>query len=308
MADRLLHWFCVIALTLCACLGLVQGAAAQEDAAVQAVPALSARVIDQTGTLKEPEKQALEAKLAAFEKAKGSQIVVLILPSTAPEDIASYANRVANTWKIGRSEVGDGLLLIVAKNDRKMRIEVAKTLEGAVPDLAASRIIEQNLKPAFRQGDYAGGINAALDRITALVAGEALPEPAAQRTKNKSSNWLDSLINITLLALFFVPVAASAASRVLGNKLGALATALGAGFLVWLISSFLFLGLGAAILVFIYALLSLGRGGADPVIFGGGLPSGGWGGGGFGGSSGGFGGFGSGGGGDFGGGGASGDW
>ena len=301
MADRLLHWFCVIALTLCACLGLVQGAAAQEDAAVQAVPALSARVIDQTGTLKEPEKQALEAKLAAFEKAKGSQIVVLILPSTAPEDIASYANRVANTWKIGRSEVGDGLLLIVAKNDRKMRIEVAKTLEGAVPDLAAARIIEQNLKPAFRQGDYAGGINAALDRITALVAGEALPEPAAQRTKNKSSNWLDSLINITLLALFFVPVAASAASRVLGHKWGALATALAAGALVWAISSLLLLGLGAAIMVFIYALLSLGRGGAGPIVFGGGLPSGGsggWGGGGFG----------SGGGGDFGGGGASGDW
>src|SRR3954469_8114248 len=106
------------------------------------VPALTARVIDQTGTLDDIERQGLEVKLAAFEKSRGTQIVVLMVPPTQPEDIASYANRVANAWKIGRRDVGDGVLLVVAKDDRKMRIEVAKTLEGAVPDIAAARIID----------------------------------------------------------------------------------------------------------------------------------------------------------------------
>ena len=109
---------------------------------VQPVPALTARVIDQTGTLDASQRAALEAKLAALEKAKGSQVVVLMVPTTAPEDIASYANRVGNAWKIGRRDVGDGVLLLVAKNDRKMRIEVAKTLEGAIPDVLAARIID----------------------------------------------------------------------------------------------------------------------------------------------------------------------
>lgn len=301
MAVWLRVWlFCALAV-----LGVCAHAAS--DDGLQAIPALNARVIDQTGSLSAEQKTQLENKLAAFEKDKGSQIVILLLPSTAPEDIAAYAHRVGDAWKIGRKEVGDGLLIVVALQERKIRIEVAKALEGAIPDLAAKRIINQAMQPAFRVGDFAGGLNAAVDQIAARIAGEALPEPQTQPTKNKGGDKLDGLINFALLALFFVPVAASVASRVLGNKLGAVATALGAGALVWAISSLLFLGLGAAILVFFYALLSLGRGGAGPVVFGGGLPSGGWGGGGFGG--GGFGGgFGSGGGGDFGGGGASGDW
>ncbi len=291
--------FCALALA-----GVWAQAAAGDG--LQPIPALTARVIDQTGSLSAEQKAQLENKLAAFEQAKGSQIVVLMLPSTAPEDIAAYANRAGDAWKIGRKQVGDGVLIVVALQDRKIRIEVAKALEGAIPDLAAKRIINQAIQPAFRAGDFAGGLNAAVDQITARIAGEALPEVQAQPSKKPAGSWLDGLINGALLALFFVPVVASAASRVLGNKLGALATALGAGALVWLISSLLLLGVGAAALVFFYALLSLGRGGAGPVVFGGGLPGGGWGDGGDGGFGG--GGFSSGGGGDFGGGGASGDW
>ena len=144
------------------------------------VPALDARVIDQTGTLSAAQREALEAKLKAFEEQKGSQIVMLMVPTTQPEDIASYANRVGNAWKIGRKEVGDGILVVVAKNDRKMRIEVAKTLEGAVPDIAAAHIIDDAMKPRFRQNDFAGGLDAAADQLIARVKGEALPEVDAR--------------------------------------------------------------------------------------------------------------------------------
>ena len=301
MAVWLRVWlFCALAV-----LGLCAHAAS--DDGLQAIPALNARVIDQTGSLSAEQKTQLENKLAAFEKDKGSQIVILLLPSTAPEDIAAYANRVGDAWKIGRKDVGDGLLIVVALQDRKIRIEVAKALEGAIPDLAAKRIINQAMQPAFRVGDFAGGLNAAVDQITARIAGEALPEPEAQGQAGKGQSWFESLMNFALLALFFVPIAASVVSSVLGNKLGAFATALGAGALVWAISHLLLLGLGAAVLVFFYALLFVSSRGSGPVVFGGGLPSGGWGGGSF--DGGGFGGgFGSGGGGDFGGGGASGDW
>ncbi|HYF19415.1 MAG TPA: TPM domain-containing protein, partial [Ramlibacter sp.] len=124
------------------------------------VPELTARVVDQTSTLDAPQRQALEDKLAAFERSKGTQIAILLVPTTQPEDIFSYANRVANAWKIGRRDVGDGSLVVVAKNDRRIRIAPAKALEGAVPDLAARQIIDRAIAPAFRAGDYAGGLNA----------------------------------------------------------------------------------------------------------------------------------------------------
>ena len=159
-------------------LGLGLGAINAFAQDVQAVPALSARVIDTTGTLDDAQKAALDTRLAALEAQKGAQVVVLVVPSTAPEDIASYANRVANTWKIGRREVGDGVLLIVAKNDRALRIEVAKTLEGAIPDLAANRIIDEAITPRFRSGDYAGGLTAGVEQLAARIAGEPLPAVA----------------------------------------------------------------------------------------------------------------------------------
>ena len=179
-----------------------------------AVPALSGHVVDTTASLPAQGRQQMEARLASFEQQRGTQIVVLLVPSTQPEDIASYANRVANTWKIGRREVGDGLLLIVALNDRQLRVEVAKSLEGAVPDLAARRIIDAVITPAFKQGDYLGGLNAGLDHLMARVTGEQLPIPASAQTHpDKGVNWMD-----LLSFLFFgVSVLGSMARRLVGG-------------------------------------------------------------------------------------------
>ncbi|MBS0395284.1 MAG: TPM domain-containing protein, partial [Proteobacteria bacterium] len=145
-----------------------------------------ARVTDLTGTLSEAQRTALDQKLAAFEARKGSQIVVLVLPTTAPEDIAQFGIRLADAWKIGRrgadgQRIDDGLILIVAKDDRRVRIEVGTGLEGAVTDFAASRIIDEFLRPRFRAGDYYGGIDQAVDRLIGLVDGEPLPAPKAER-------------------------------------------------------------------------------------------------------------------------------
>ncbi len=274
------------------------------------VPALTARVIDQTGTLDASQRAGLESKLAAFEQKKGSQIVVLMVPTTQPEDIASYANRIANDWKIGRKDVGDGVLVIVAKDDRKMRIEVAKTLEGAVPDLAAARIIDEQMKPRFRDNDFAGGIGAALDQLTARINGEALPEVAA-RGDGRADARGNPGIDWGELGIFLfvgVLVVGRVARSILGNKLGPLATGVGAGVIAMVVTSSIVLAVIAAVVALIFTLFS----GAIPLpiggMGGGGGRSGGWGGGGgFGGGSSG-GGFSSGGGGNFGGGGASGDW
>lgn len=143
------------------------------------IPALTARVIDQTGTLAPADVAVLEQQLQTFEQQRGTQIVVLLVPSTAPEDITDFTQRLGDAWQIGRREVGDGLLLVVALNDRRLRIAPAKALEGAVPDLAAQRIIDQVISPAFRQGDVAGGLRAGLSHLQARIEGEALPLPAA---------------------------------------------------------------------------------------------------------------------------------
>jgi uncharacterized protein len=272
---------------------------------LQAVPALTAHVIDTTGTLDAGQKQALEAKLAALEQTKGSQVVVLMVGTTQPEDIASYANRVGNTWKIGRKGVGDGLLLIVAKDDRRVRIEVAKTLEGAIPDLAASQIIEQAITPAFRQGDYAGGLNAGTDQIIALINGEPLPAPPPRRAAGAGPggfHWTD----LAIFLFFAVPIAGSVARSVFGRKLGALLTGAGVGVLALLATSSLLIAGIAAFVALLFVLVA----GLAPGLTGGRGGFGGFGGGGFGGGGGGGGGggFSSGGGGDFGGGGASGRW
>lgn len=269
------------------------------------VPALTARVMDSTGTLTAAQIAALDAKLYALETSKGSQLVVLMVPTTAPEDIASYANRVANTWKVGRREVGDGVLLIVAKDDRKLRIEVAKTLEGAIPDLAARRVIDNAISPRFRQGDFAAGVDAGVTQIVALVNGEALPAPVAQQSgtgKADQFEWMDLLI----FMVFALPIGANVARGILGRKLGALATGAGVGVLALLFTASLVIAgiAGAIALVFTLLTGSTGfarvqrNGGGGLAGFGGGH-GGGWSGGG---------GFSSGGGGDFGGGGASGSW
>jgi uncharacterized protein len=276
------------------------------------VPELTARVIDQTGTLDDIQRQGLEQKLAAFEQRKGTQIAILIVPTTQPEDIFGYANRVANTWKIGRRDVGDGVLVVVAKDDRRVRIEVAKTLEGAIPDLAARQIIDEAVTPRFRQNDFAGGLQAATDRLIARIEGEGLREPERQRGTSGAAgfDWFD----LAIFVFFAVPIMGGVLRGIFGGKLGALLTGGGTGLLALLFTSSLAIAVLAGVVALVVSLVSGGFGGG-PVRrsrgghWGGGpyIGPGGWGGGG-GGGWGGGGGFGSGGGGDFGGGGASGDW
>jgi len=270
------------------------------------VPVLSSHVVDTTATLSEQAQQQMALKLAAFEQRRGTQIVVLMVPTTQPEDIASYANRVANTWKIGRRDIGDGLLLIVSLNDRKVRIEVAKTLEGAIPDLAAMRIIDTAITPAFKQADYQGGLNAGLDQLMAHVTGEKLPVPTPPKELyGDRFQWMDLLIFLFVA----MPVLGSMARRTLGALPGAVATGGLMGFAFYLITASLILALLASLLAVVLTLVAGASRAFKPQGWrrGGGGP-GGWsaGGGGLGGGS--VGGMRAGGGGDFGGGGASGRW
>lgn len=279
---------------------------ARASNAVQPVPALTGHVIDQTGTLTSADISALEAQLVAIEQSKGSQVVVLMVATTAPEDIAAFANRVGNQWKIGRRDVGDGVLLVVAKTDRKMRIEVAKALEGAIPDIAAARIIDSAMKPRFQQSDYAGGLRAAVGQISARIAGEALPAPDDDQHNDSARNsngfdWTD----LAIFVFFGVMVGGPLARSLLGNALGGLLMGGGVGAVAFWVTSSVAVSFGAGLLALLYTWIFSGRSG--PVIHGGsgGGSSAGWG---AGGSSSSGGGFSSGGGGDFGGGGASGDW
>ncbi len=283
---------------------------------LQPVPALTARVIDTTGTLAAAERQALEERLASFEAQAGPQIVLLMVATTAPEDIAAYAQRVADTWKIGRRDVGDGVLVVVARDDRRVRIEVAKALEGAIPDLAARQIIDRALRAPFREGRYADGLMAAVAQIEARIRGENLPAPeTGPDTRGDRAG--DGGLDLEGLAVFFfiaVAVAGQVLTALFGRKLGALLAAGVAAGLGWWITASVLVAVGAAVAALVLVGIlgigavarRLGRGSRSlPHI--GGWNGGGWGAGG-GGSWGGGGGFSSGGGGDFGGGGASGDW
>ena len=308
-----LFWRALAAIVLAAALGSTAWAQA-----VLPVPALTARVIDQTGTLDATQKKALEAKLSALEKAKGSQVVVLMVPTTAPEDIASYTQRVGDSWKIGRKDVGDGVLLVVAKDDRKMRIAPAKTLEGAVPDVLAARIIDETMKPLFRAGDFAGGIGGAVDPVTGLINGEALPPPQWENSSSSgggegSGNTNDTGMGWQDLAIFLffaVFIGGAIVRSILGNKLGAVVMGGGAGIAAFVVTSSIAIAAVAGILALVVTLFGAATGAMLPTTRrgGGGWSGGGGGGGWSGGASGGGGGFSSGGGGNFGGGGASGDW
>ncbi|HKE95353.1 MAG TPA: TPM domain-containing protein [Povalibacter sp.] len=272
------------------------------------VPPLTAPVIDQTGTLTPAQIASLEATLRAFHDRKGSQVSILIVPTTQPEAIEQYSIRVVDTWRLGRKDIDDGVLLLVAKDDRTVRIEVGRGLEGALPDVIASRIIAQVIVPRFRQGDFAGGIVEGVDRIIAVIEGEPLPEPQ-RRAQQQPGKGIGSLFPLLLL---LVVVGGGILRRTFGKFGGATAVGGFAGVLVWLLTSVAGVAIGAALIAFLFTLM--GGGGFG----GGGWTSGrrggwggGWGGGGFGGGmgGGGFGGGGwSGGGGGFGGGGASGRW
>lgn len=280
--------------------------------AVLPVPALTARVMDQTATLTDAERQALEAKLAAFEAERGSQVVVVLVPTTAPEDIVDYTQRLGDAWKIGRRDVGDGVLLVVAKDDRRLRIATARAVEGAIPDLVANRIIEQAITPAFRDGHYADGLNAGVDQILARLRGESLPlPPAAAGTGHTGNDGAEVWVDLLVFIGFAVPIIAAVLRQLLGTRLASLGAGAVAGLLVWQFSGLWWLGMAVGVLGLVMSLWmahlpsarSLPRGGRGPGHWGGGMGGrgpGGWGGGG--------GGFRSGGGGGFGGGGASGRW
>jgi len=254
------------------------------------VPPIGGRVTDQTATLTNEQKSALEQTLRAFEARKGSQVAVLIVPSTAPETIEQYALRVAEQWKPGRKNVDDGALLVVAKDDRTLRIEVGYGLEGALTDAASKRIISEIIVPRFREGDYYGGITAGVDRILRVIDGESLPKP-----EEKLPGGMRGIGSILPVMMILVLVLGGVLHTVLGRFPGALVTGGAVSVVAWMLAGAIAVALIAGVIAFLFTLLGGGMGGRGLGI--GGFRGGGFGGGGF-----------SGGGGGFGGGGASGRW
>jgi uncharacterized protein len=283
----------VIALSLCW---------AFAAAADVAVPPLTGRVVDQTATLSAAQATALDQKLKAFEDRKGSQIAVLIVPTTAPETIEQYSIRVVDQWKLGRKKVDDGALLLVAKDDRKLRIEVGYGLEGALNDATTKRIIDEIITPRFRNGDFSGGIDAGVDRMIGVIDGEPLPAPAER--SNMPQGTFDAIGEFFPVIIIMTLVVGGILRAALGPFVGALVTGGGVAFVVWLFIGVVAIAGLAGAIAFVFTLFgafaSSGRGGGYGGGFGGGS--------GWGRSSGSGGGGFSGGGGSFGGGGASGSW
>jgi uncharacterized protein len=262
-----------------------------------AVPPLSGRVVDQTGTLSSGDVASLTQTLKALEARKGSQVAVLIVPTTAPETIEQYSIRVAEAWKIGRKKIDDGALVVVAKDDRKLRIEVGYGLEGSLNDVTAKRIIDEVITPKFRSGDFAGGISAGVDRIIAVIDGEKLPAPESRQQSSSVLSHIDLLNPFTIFGLFVI---GAILRGMVGRLIGSVVTGGIVGALVWAIAGSLAASIIAGAIAFIFTLVgesiasSNGRGSWSGGSYSGGSSS----------DSGGF----SGGGGSFGGGGASGSW
>ncbi len=263
-----------------------------------AVPKLTQRVTDLTATLDAAQRQALEAKLSAFEAGKGSQIAVLILPTTQPETIEQFGIRVAEAWKLGRKGVDDGVLLLIAKEDRKLRIEVGYGLEGALNDATAKRIVSEIISPYFKRSEFYAGIDAGVTAIIKVVEGEPLPPPSSTGADRADSDGFGELLG-TGFVIFLM------GNIILRQLLGRLPSGLIVGGLIgtlaWVMILSLAWAVAAGLVAFLFSLMFglSGRGSSFPSVWGGGS-GGGWGGGGGGGFSGGGGGFG--------GGGASGGW
>ena len=250
------------------------------------LPTLSARVTDLTGTLDETQRGRLEAQLAAIDRAGRAQVAVLLLPTTQPEAIDQFGIRLAEAWKIGHKGADNGVIVIVAKNDRKMRIEVGYGLEGSIPDAIAKRIIAERMAPLFKQGDFFGGLRAAIEGLDQALGGSSAAAPAAMPSSKPSASADDS----DLLPWLMAAVVAGGVLRMIFGFFGSLLAAVVAGWLGLAIFGSWLAALLVGVVIFVlsfFNLFSLGG-------FGGGGSS----------SGGGF----SGGGGSFGGGGASGDW
>ena len=261
------------------------------------VPPLKSRVTDLTATLSGDQVGALEQKLAALEARKGSQLAVLLVPTTQPETVEQFATRVFDQWKLGRKGVDDGVLLLIAKNDRKLRIEVGRGLEGAIPDAYAKRIIDDEIVPPFKQGNFAGGIDAGVARITKLIDGEPMPLPKQRAQPAKSVDYLELFFYGFIALMVFGGILRAVFGRFLGSGIVSAVAGVAAYFLIGALAAAII-----AVVAFLVTLFgdSFGGQGNGWSSGGGGFSSGGSG------SSGG-GGF-SGGGGDSGGGGASGSW
>ncbi|MGN7837931.1 TPM domain-containing protein [Stenotrophomonas sp. 22385] len=285
---------------LCLCLCLALPAWAQTDAAI---PPMTSPVVDTTGTLDAAQKQALEAQALALQQRKGSQLQILMVPTTQPETIEQYAVRVFEQWKIGRKGVDDGVLLVVAKDDKRVRIEAGYGLEGAIPDAIANRVIQEYLAPRFRTGDYAGGLADGSAALVKLIDGEVLPAPVSTHRDARGSG--GDGFTMALVIGFFVGTFARALLGWLPRPVRALLGGGGAAVAAFLFTS-LWLASGLAGLIGLFVGFSSGRVGrfARNSGWGGGGFGGGWGGGGGGFGGGGWGG----GGGRSGGGGASGGW
>ena len=294
------------ALLVLLCAGVWAQAWAQQLAAI---PPLDSPVVDTTGTLDAASKQQLEQQALALQQRKGSQLQILLVASTQPESIEQYTQRVFDAWKLGRKGVDDAVLLVVAKDDRAVRIQPGYGLEGAIPDITAGRVIREYLAPKFRQGDYAGGLLDATAQLVKLIDGEPLPEPMTRQGseggEGDGEGWM--------FALFAAFIVAQVARGIFGRLPAGLRGLLGggaSGAIAWLLSSVLLVGGLGAVIGFLVGLISGGGGGRYARDRGwGGFGNGPWigtGGGGWGGGS--SGGGWSGGGGMSGGGGASGSW
>src|SRR4249919_3234573 len=274
--------------------------------ALVAVPPLSGRVVDQTGTLSAGDVASLTQTLRDLETRKGSQVAVLIVPTTDGEAIEQYALRVAEAWKIGRKKIDDGALLVIAKNDRRLRIEVGYGLEGALTDATTKRIIDEDITPKFKTGDFAGGVSAGTDRMVRVINGEKLPEPEPPHWQD--TGLLNGIDPFNPFVLAFVFIVGSALRAALGRLVGSAATGGFVGILAWLLVGSLGVAAVVGVLAFlIFAFIDLMPSGGSRGTRGGwsGGSSSDWGSSSSSGSS--SGGF-SGGGGSFGGGGASGSW
>jgi uncharacterized protein len=282
--------------TIARLLALVIIAASALAADVVPLPALQARVTDLTATLSAQQKADLESSLAQFEQARGSQIAILMLPSTKPETIEEFGIRLAEAWKIGRKGIDDGVIVVVAKDDRRMRLEVGYGLEGAVNDATAKRIISETMAPRFKGNDYYGGLKAGVAAIETVIEGEALPAPgeAGGRPPRPSFNGYEHIFVIGLVAAVLI---GSFLRLILGNLLGASVTAAGTALAAWFVTASVSAAVIGAGVGFFVALFGMDL--AWAFLSGRGR---------MGGGRGGFGGGFSGGGGGFGGGGASGNW
>jgi uncharacterized protein len=276
-----------------------------------AVPPLSGRVVDQTGTLSSGDMASLTQTLRDLEARKGSQIAVLIVPTTDQESIEQFSIRVAEAWKIGRKKIDDGALLVVAKNDRHLRIEVGYGLEGALTDVTTKRIIDEDITPKFKSGDFAGGISAGINRMIRVIDGEKLPAPEPAHWQHPGQ--LSDLNPFNPFLIFAVFVIGGVLRSTLGRLIGSVATGGVVGALAWLLVGSIAASVLAGVVVGIFTMFAdsiasantgVGRGRYGGSTWSGGGGGGSWSGGGGSSDGGGF----SGGGGSFGGGGASGSW